>query len=142
MGNAIWFIPHETNQIIYIEKDTFKLNSFFIEEEKENKSTWQRESRTKYRLQYILKNQYIFLYSYKNKRYLKIDAVKFTFEYIDLQMAEKSKRTLVDYAFKVQDVFYEDRTQILLADFIKSSLRRNKVKISSNNGKTIYQFIS
>ena len=57
-------------------------------------------------------------------------------------MAEKSKRTLVDYAFKVQDVFYEDRTQILLADFIKSSLRRNKVKISSNNGKTIYQFIS
>lgn len=142
VGNAIWFIPHETNQIIYIEKDTFKLNSFFIEEEKENKSTWQRESRTKYRLQYILKNQYIFLYSYKNKRYLKIDAVKFTFEYIDLQMAEKSKRTLVDYAFKVQDVFYEDRTQILLADFIKSSLRRNKVKISSNNGKTIYQFIS
>ena len=49
VGNAVWFIPHETNQIIYIDKDTCKLNSFLIEEEEENKSTWKRESRTKYR---------------------------------------------------------------------------------------------
>lgn len=142
VGDAIWFIPHETNQIIYIDKDTCKLNSFLIEEEEENKSTWQRESKTKYRFQYIEKNQYIHLYSYKNKRYLKIDAVKLTFEYIDLQMAEKSKHTLVDTAFKVQNTFYENRTQIQLADFIKSSLSRNKVDISTNNGKAIYQFIS
>ena len=142
MGNAIWFIPHETNQIIYIDKDTCKLNSFLIEEEEENDSTWQRESKTKYRLEYIQKDQYIFLYSYKNKCYLKIDTVKFTIDYINLQMTERSMHALIDRVFEVQDIFYENRTQMQLADFIKSSFSRNKVGNSTNNGKAIYQFIS
>ncbi len=142
VGNAIWFIPHETNQIIYIDRDTYKLNSLLIEEEEESKSTWQRGSKTKYRLEYIQKNQYIFLYSYKNKRYLKIDAVKFIVEYIDLQMAERSRCSLIDHVFKVQDIIHENTTQIQLIDFVKIPFSRNKVDNSTNNGKAIYQFIS
>ena len=142
MRNTIWFIPLYANQIIYIDKDTCKLSSFFIKEEEENKSTWLRKLNLKYRLIYTQKNRYIVLYSYKYERYLKIDTMELTIEYMDMQVSEKNRSVFANYILKTQNIVYEDEAEILLSDLVKSSIHGSRVENSADNGKKIYQFTS
>jgi hypothetical protein len=75
VGNYIWFIPFQTNQILYVNKDTNQINTFEIEEEEEDeKSIKNREMNCKYLLQYVYDDRYIGLYSFKNKVVYEVDA--------------------------------------------------------------------
>lgn len=75
VADYIWFIPFQTNQILYVNKDTNKINAFEIEEEEENeKNVKKRELNCKYVLQYVYDNRYIGLYSLKNRLVYEIDA--------------------------------------------------------------------
>lgn len=75
--NAIWFIPFQTNKIIYIDKNTHKINTFEVEEEDENEeSLINRRLNHKYLLEYIREDRYIGLYSFKNKCIIQIDALE------------------------------------------------------------------
>lgn len=140
VGGTLWFIPHETNQIIYVDKDSCTIDSFLIEEEEEDKFTWQR-GRTKYRLECIYKDRYILLFSYKNNRYLKIDTVLFTYEYMDVWRSKEENSLLADQLFRGHDIVSEDERDILLTDMIKGSFSINKRESDGNVGKEIYQFI-
>lgn len=67
-GKYIWFIPFQTNQILYVDSNTNEINVFAIEEEEENeKSIENREMKAKYVLQYVYEDRYIGLYSLKNE---------------------------------------------------------------------------
>ena len=75
VGNYIWFIPFQTDQILYVNKDTNQIDTFEIEEEEEDeKSIKNREMNCKYLLQYVYDDRYIGLYSFKNKVVYEIDA--------------------------------------------------------------------
>lgn len=75
-GDYFWFIPFQTSQILYVNKDTCEIKALLIEEEEENiESIKNREMNCKYILQYVYKNRYIGLYSLKNKIVFEIDAV-------------------------------------------------------------------
>lgn len=74
VGNYIWFIPFQTNQILYVDKDTYGIKAFQIEEENESvESIRNREMDCKYVLQYIYEERYIGLYSFKNEMVFEID---------------------------------------------------------------------
>lgn len=74
-GNYIWFIPFQTNQILYVDKNTDEINVFEIEDEEEDEKTIKnREMNCKYVLQYVYEDRYIGLYSLKNEVVFEIDA--------------------------------------------------------------------
>lgn len=73
-GGYIWYIPFQTNQILYVNKDTNEINVFEIEEEEENEETIKnRKMDCKYVLQYVYEDRYIGLYSIKNEIVFEID---------------------------------------------------------------------
>lgn len=73
-GGYIWFIPFQTSQILYVNKDTNEINSFEIEGEQEDEdSIKNRELNCKYVLQYVYNDRYIGLYSIKNRVVYEID---------------------------------------------------------------------
>ena len=73
-GGYIWYIPFQTNQILYVNKDTNEINVFEIKEEEENEETIKnRKMDCKYVLQYVYEDRYIGLYSIKNEIVFEID---------------------------------------------------------------------
>lgn len=77
VGNYVWYIPFQTNKILYVCKKTDKLNVLEIEGEEENeRSIKERELNCKFVFLYIYKNQYIGLFSLKNEMVYEIDTKK------------------------------------------------------------------
>lgn len=77
----IWFIPFQTNKIIYIDKDTFELHVFEIAEEEETEDSLTcGRMHSKYLLQYVKERRYIGLYSLKNNCIWEIDSLKIKVE--------------------------------------------------------------
>lgn len=74
VGMKVWFIPFQTNKIIYIDKVKMELAEFIIEDEEETKeSLVLREMQHKFLVQYILDNRYIGIFSLKNSSIINID---------------------------------------------------------------------
>lgn len=73
-GGSIWFIPFQTNQILYVNKNTNEIHEFeMAKEEEDEKSIKNREMNCKYILQYVYDDRYIGLYSLKNNMVFEID---------------------------------------------------------------------
>lgn len=69
-----WFIPFHANEILYIDKETLKINKFFLENEEQTEEDMENQLlRHKYLLQYVRDNRYIGLFSLKNKWIYEID---------------------------------------------------------------------
>ncbi len=74
VGGRVWFIPNQTNQILYMDQDSDKLYTFKIKEENETRqSLLENEYGAKYLLEYVIDERYIGLFSLKNKKILEID---------------------------------------------------------------------
>lgn len=74
VGKYVWYIPFQTNQILYINADMDDINVFEIKKENETiGSIKNRQMNCKYILQYVYKDRYIGLYSLKNKIVFEID---------------------------------------------------------------------
>lgn len=105
-GKYIWFIPFQTNKIIYINKECHKPYAFEIAEEIENKESLSErtELKAKYLLEYVKDNRYIGLFSIKNNRIVEIDAVGLTYKWYDYRFDDGC---LELYAMLTENVFYE-----------------------------------
>lgn len=74
VGKYIWFIPFQTNKILYVEKKSSKFFELDIIEENETKESLIRNYMAhKYLVLYINKERYIGLFSLKNSSVLEID---------------------------------------------------------------------
>lgn len=92
LGECIWYIPWQTNNIIYINKDNYKLSVYEIAEENETKeSILSRAAGTshKYAFEYIRDDRYIGLFSMKNNRILEIDTKELQHHWKDYYFSEK-----------------------------------------------------
>lgn len=77
LGQYIWFIPFQTNKIIYVDRDTHEIYTLEIENEDENvDSLMSRPLSHKYLLEYVRDDRYIGLFSLKNSYILEIDTEK------------------------------------------------------------------
>lgn len=74
LNQYIWFIPFKTNKIIYINKNTYEINTLECMYEDETRNSFaQNTMKHKYLLEYVLDNRYMGLYSFKNKCIFEID---------------------------------------------------------------------
>ena len=78
VDDNIWFVPLQTNKIIYVNVQNYEIQTFEITEENETKeSLLERTSLCyKYILEYIQGNRYIGLFSIKNNCIIEIDALE------------------------------------------------------------------
>ncbi len=75
VGQYVWFIPFQTNQVIYVDKRTYEMNVLEIDEEIETRESLSRNTmNSKYLLQYVLDNRYFGLFSFKQNCIYEIDA--------------------------------------------------------------------
>lgn len=74
VGDYVWFIPYLTNQILYVNKNTYEINVFEIKGE--NESLLDLDERIlfhKYLWNYVHQERYLGLFSLKNEHYFEID---------------------------------------------------------------------
>lgn len=91
----IWYIPYWANKILYIDKEKLKVHSYEIPEEIETEQDiMKRSMRHKYILESVTDGRFIWLYSFKNERTMRIDTLQRNMEFITLQLCDKSKDAL------------------------------------------------
>ena len=73
LGKYIWHIPLHSDEILYIDKESYKIEILEIEGEQETKESLQRDFKVKYLVQYIREDRYIGLYSFKRQLIFEID---------------------------------------------------------------------
>lgn len=92
--DKIWFIPYVANKIIYIDKNTCEIGICDIMGEYEDEKSWNRAEKVKYCFECIVRERFIFLYSYKNRRYLLIDTITNAAQMVDIELTEESSKKL------------------------------------------------
>lgn len=140
-GNYIWFIPFQTNRIIYINRESYELSVFEINEEKETKESLLLANRvlgSKYLLEYVKNNRYIGLYSVKNKRILEIDAKRLAYQWHDYYLDKKCQ---LQYGEKRKNVYYEgDTLDRLIYNAKIGSIRETGQRVNKDTiGEKIYK---
>lgn len=141
----IWCIPYMTNKILYINRNTYKIEALDIEGEVETEKSIlsRRFTNGKYYLVYIRENRYIGLFSTKNNHIVEIDARErktevYEYSYSDL-CQERVKRVFL----KDKDIMYENAV-INLENYFDGTLEvnaENGVNGFNNIGLNIYQEI-
>lgn len=77
LGQYIWYIPFRSDEIVYIDKDTYEVHLLEVEDEQETKESIENHIMAhKYLVQYIHENRYIGIYSLKNGWIFEIDTVE------------------------------------------------------------------
>ena len=109
VGENVWFIPYCTNKIIYVNKHTYQLHAFEIDEETETReSILERSSLVyKYLFDYVKDDRYLGLFSIKNKCILEIDTAELKYEYkrYDYHISDKY---IKEYAASHNNLFSEN----------------------------------
>lgn len=75
IGDNVWFIPFHMNDIIYINKNTYEIKVFELENEEETRDSILKKGRlcAKYLVEGIYNNRYLILFSLKNNYIFEID---------------------------------------------------------------------
>lgn len=93
----IWFIPFQTNQIIFADRDSGKLCAFEIMEETETReSILEKELCAKYVLEYVMDERYIGLFSVKNRKILEVDARRLTYRWREYSFSNQCIRQCIE----------------------------------------------
>lgn len=153
----IWLIPFQTNEILYVDKDTYEVKVFSIKEEIQTESDVRNQLlRHKYLLEYIKDNRYIGLFSLKNKWVFEIDCQELNYRILDYELTF-DLCTQIEEIFWLEDnymIFYQkgnvyEQGKVNLSTMIKCMKMRDYKQIinekQNNNslvGERIYSFIN
>lgn len=103
VGGHIWFIPVESDKIIYINKKTAALSVFELCKEDIAKSNvW---GIANYLLEYVRNDRYIGLFSAKNSRILEIDTEQLSYQWKEYYFSDKCVQ---QYYKDCKGIHYED----------------------------------
>lgn len=141
----VWFIPSQTNQIIYVDKITYKIKEFPLESENQTEDDVKTQLLGhKYILLYVKENRFLGLFSLKNKWVFEIDAEKLTYKVLNYKLSTDSVNQILIEKEK-RNVFYEGE-QINLNYLMRYvSVVKRDVKISMDKvkiGKKIFSFLN
>ena len=93
VGEYIWFIPRQTNKILYIGRGSSTVSAFEIYEEQETSESILMRGvygfRFKYLLEYVKHDRYIGLFSIKHNRILEIDALELKYQWKDYSFSDE-----------------------------------------------------
>lgn len=140
-GDYVWFIPFQTNKIMYADKKTYQLHAFEVDGENETKQSLLGRIAlgSKYILEYVREDRYIGLFSIKNNYILEIDAIG--------QKKEIKKYTFSDKCIReMKEIFSEStlsESDGVHREIFKSILLgqngKGREKPESNNGLKLYK---
>lgn len=103
VNGSIWLIPFQTNEILYVNKDTYKIEKFHLEDETYTEDNVDMQLlNTKYILLYVESERYIGLFSLKNKWIVEIDTYNLKYKILDYCLDEENIAQLNMLA--IQDV--------------------------------------
>lgn len=144
MGDSFWFIPFQTNQILFTDKGSSDILPFEIDEEVETKeSILGRESLlSKYIVEYIREDRYLGLFSIKNSCMLEIDTLNKSVEMRYCTMGKKCLRDVINIICE-KNIFYE--ASKLHQYFYKNAIfiqdTERKITVLNNIGTNIHKTI-
>lgn len=144
LGEYIWFIPFQANQVIYINKYTFCVYELKIEEEIETQeSLLKNKMNHKYLVEYIRENRYIGLYSLKNKRIFEIDTVEICIIIKKYKLTDKTVSKLADIFYDEHGILNEGANEMhkeFFCPLVNKSYGDEKSKsfLKQSIGETIY----
>lgn len=134
INKYIWFIPFQTNEVLYFDLETNKMNKFEIADEEETEySLKNRALNHKYLLEYVKDDRYIGLYSLKNEHVIEIDVETLSYRILPFKMENTCFKMFGDYLFadgKKMD-------KIMFAKKVKC-FSQNNSKSEGSVGKQIY----
>lgn len=113
VNELIWFIPFQTNKILFLNNENI-IKEFSVANEEETKSSLiNNQFRHKYLLQYVKQDRYIGLYSTKNEYILEIDAKKMDYRILQFEFDDSLLEALGGKTFydnkKIDKFFYNKR---------------------------------
>lgn len=89
VGRYVWFVPFQTNEILYVDKDDFSINVFHLEHETQTKEDMSTQLLAgKYLLEYVRDDRFIGLYSLKNRWIVEIDSRELQYRVMDYKANE------------------------------------------------------
>ncbi len=142
LGKYIWFIPCRSDDIIYVDKETYEVFLLEIEEERETKESIEKHLMDfKYLIEYVREDRYIGLYSCKRRLMFEIDAVELCVKnrnyYLNNESFLSITKEIVDYDSR--KIFRENRA---IERKLYSALLKEKGKKEEstfhNIGNSIY----
>ena len=143
LGKYVWFIPFQTNTILYINKETYEVFELEIEGEIETQeSLKKRDLANKYLIEYIREERYIGLYSIKNHLIFEIDTVELCVRKKDYRLSEKAILAMAkaDISYYGQRIFWEKRKKdATLFSVLLNSNDEEQKDVSQNIGNLIYR---
>ncbi len=146
IGKYVWFIPDRSNDIIFIDKETYKVFMLELEEEQETKESIDNHLMDfKFLLQYIRENRYIGIYSLKNRIVFEIDTIDLCVKRTDYKLSEQSIIMIVEAyrqyeGYRILSEKNENDTRCL-SYMLKINHEKDK-KQARDIGDTIYHTLS
>ena len=142
LGQYIWFIPFRTNKIIYVDKDSYEIFSFDIENEIETENTLNfRPLSHKYLLEYVRNNRYLGLFSLKNNYIIEIDTLEMRSE---IKKYEFSDRCILEISRMYGGYILCENNGLdrrVFESILLGSDVEEKNKKTDNTGLNIYEAI-
>lgn len=140
IGKFVWFIPFCTNLIIYVDRKTYEINAFEIEEDRNAISFTPRNLQHEYLVEYIINNRYLGLFSLKNKCIVEIDTVKGRTRWKKYFIVKESFQKIASL-FKESDMIFLEEICIYREVYRNKLLQNHKDKkniANMNIGNLIY----
>ncbi len=141
VGRCVWFIPFQTNKILFLDTVTNKLNEFVILDEEETETSLKNNILGhKYLVEYIRENRYIGLYSLKNEYMIEIDSDKLNYRIVpfdfDNSCIEIFENKIFTEVRKMDTIIYTE----IIRDFQCNKMGKNekigsKIYFSINSSK-------
>lgn len=126
VGQYMWFIPAQSNEILYIDKNTYEIGVFHLENEELTEENIKIQPLAhKYLLEYISSGRYIGLFSLKNKQIIEIDTKELKYKILKYcikteHMFQIRKTVLDDKFYMTSPIFESDATKMNeLLEYVK-----------------------
>lgn len=144
-GQYIWFIPLQTNKIIYVDKNTYECRILEIEEENETEDSLLTQRITaKYTPQYIREYRYIGLHSIKNDYIFEIDTLQRRIERKKYFLDKRAIQNIAQIYARHGRIFYcesNDVDRLFFGLRLQSKGSEHVKKVSGSVGEDIYKVI-
>ena len=139
MEKHLWFIPFRTNKVLYVDKNTYEIHIFEIQDEQEYVDGWHRYLSHKYLVEYVREDRFIGLYSTKNRTLLEIDTEELVVKERSITLEKDSINKLAQLYIGSGKQFREDipsQKYIFMELDKEVSIVQEKI---CNIGEKIYQ---
>jgi len=143
-GRYMWFIPFRTNKILYVDKGTLEINTYYIEDEIRTTQDFKVAVLDHMYLFEYIDDRYFGIYSLKTEKIVEIDYLNLRDKIIEYSFDRKCDEVILNNFMIDGNIFYESDKIILndLMNYTLSYKKNEQEKVFSKVGRNIYSIVS